>query len=619
MRKIILVALVLISVVGSAQKKKLITNKGEIVEMEKYDSSAVRVLINARIKYSDSAAMLTPYLRSNIAAATYATISNLALKLNISDSAAMLSPYLRTNVAAATYGTIANLSLKLNISDSAGMLTNYVRGPIGTFSASSIANGGSISGHTLTLGVADGTNPGMISTLSQTIAGAKTLTGTLTGIASIWSGNMSFGASNYITFGSGGTGAGIKRGGSQYLQIVQDDGSTAGDVHFRNFEGSGSYGSIGNNVILYANGGNGILRLADYSAGTEFSRFIFGSANTTHPEFFINGKNIEAKLGDGSGYTGLKGDTLTAVTAILLGTNQLFKQNTQGEFAVRNAADNADGIINVQEVHTRQSNTDLQLYGQATGTTGYGTRIYQWSGSTWLSAISVLNSTSSATCYVILQPTAGNVGIGTTTPVAKLHIPVAPTATANYGLLSLGSGAWDGSTSGFFAGNSAGTVFAINVPSANTADLISAQAAGTNRFKVDYKGNITASNQSADAGMTVDYGGIGYVLSGGVGSFAFDGTTYNKTQLIGGYAGGLRLKSRISSTSYVDIRDDNTAALEITSTTKGFLPPRMTATQASAISSPAKGLMIYVTDTNGTFTNAGWWGYGTSWKLFLSE
>ena len=57
------------------------------------------------------------------------------------------------------------------------------------------------------------------------------------------------------------------------------------------------------------------------------------------------------------------------------------------------------------------------------------------------------------------------------------------------------------------------------------------------------------------------------------------------------------------------------AVADLQSTTKGFLPPRMTATQASAISSPAEGLMLYVTDTNGTFTSKGWWGYnGAAWE-----
>ncbi len=59
----------------------------------------------------------------------------------------------------------------------------------------------------------------------------------------------------------------------------------------------------------------------------------------------------------------------------------------------------------------------------------------------------------------------------------------------------------------------------------------------------------------------------------------------------------------------------SSAQLDVVSTTKGFLPPRMTAAQASAISSPAEGLLVYVTNTNGTFIKKGWWGYnGASWE-----
>lgn len=55
--------------------------------------------------------------------------------------------------------------------------------------------------------------------------------------------------------------------------------------------------------------------------------------------------------------------------------------------------------------------------------------------------------------------------------------------------------------------------------------------------------------------------------------------------------------------------------LDVSSTTKGFLPPRMTGTQAEAISSPAEGLLIYSTDGSGsTITSKGWWGYeGSTW------
>jgi hypothetical protein len=38
------------------------------------------------------------------------------------------------------------------------------------------------------------------------------------------------------------------------------------------------------------------------------------------------------------------------------------------------------------------------------------------------------------------------------------------------------------------------------------------------------------------------------------------------------------------------------AALDITSTTSGLLPPRMTATQRNAIASPAAGLIVYCTN-----------------------
>ena len=41
------------------------------------------------------------------------------------------------------------------------------------------------------------------------------------------------------------------------------------------------------------------------------------------------------------------------------------------------------------------------------------------------------------------------------------------------------------------------------------------------------------------------------------------------------------------------------AQLDVSSTTKGFLPPRMTTTQRDAISSPATGLVIFNTTTNG--------------------
>ena len=52
------------------------------------------------------------------------------------------------------------------------------------------------------------------------------------------------------------------------------------------------------------------------------------------------------------------------------------------------------------------------------------------------------------------------------------------------------------------------------------------------------------------------------------------------------------------------------AALEIKDSARGFLIPRMTATQRTSIASPTEGLMVYQTDGSKGF----WYYDGTIWK-----
>jgi hypothetical protein len=60
---------------------------------------------------------------------------------------------------------------------------------------------------------------------------------------------------------------------------------------------------------------------------------------------------------------------------------------------------------------------------------------------------------------------------------------------------------------------------------------------------------------------------------------------------------------------------DNSSALELESTDKGFLIPRMTRIQRQAISSPATALMVYQTDSS-----AGFYYYnGTDWETLLAD
>jgi hypothetical protein len=54
---------------------------------------------------------------------------------------------------------------------------------------------------------------------------------------------------------------------------------------------------------------------------------------------------------------------------------------------------------------------------------------------------------------------------------------------------------------------------------------------------------------------------------------------------------------------------DNSAKLEINSTTQGFLMPRMTLSQRDAINNPATGLLVFQTDNTQGF----YYYTGTAW------
>lgn len=68
-----------------------------------------------------------------------------------------------------------------------------------------------------------------------------------------------------------------------------------------------------------------------------------------------------------------------------------------------------------------------------------------------------------------------------------------------------------------------------------------------------------------------------------------------------------------------------TAIMEVVSTTKGFLPPKMTTVQRNAISTPAEGLLVYDTDLNSPFYfDGGSWvnvigGPDADWVIVSSD
>ncbi len=117
--------------------------------------------------------------------------------------------------------------------------------------------------------------------------------------------------------------------------------------------------------------------------------------------------------------------------------------------------------------------------------------------------------------------------------------------------------------------------------------LIGTETENAARLKLSGSGGMLA--EFTDAGTTAGYirirnSGTDYTDMGlegsGLVSLKSNGTAF----LYGNSSGSVNIGSPTT---------DASAKFSVTSTTQGFLPPRMTTTQKNAISSPAAGLMVY--------------------------
>jgi hypothetical protein len=117
--------------------------------------------------------------------------------------------------------------------------------------------------------------------------------------------------------------------------------------------------------------------------------------------------------------------------------------------------------------------------------------------------------------------------------------------------------------------------------SATTALLVQ-NSAGAETFKVQDNGVVVIENFTFVSGSVIE----------------------NTTTRLVATTGGVAVNSNYAFAN-------SSSILDVASTTKGFLPPRMTTTQKNAISSPASGLMVYDTTLNQmSYYN------GTSWVNF---
>ena len=178
-------------------------------------------------------------------------------------------------------------------------------------------------------------------------------------------------------------------------------------------------------------------------------------------------------------------------------------------------------------------------------------------------------------------------GLGVTTPTARVHIK--------------GEGATSATTS-LLVQNSAGTdmLFVTDDKIVNARQTLRVHHnTNSSRYVNIAWGSLLANDTGTELSL---YGG-GYTsaifLNGSTKSTAAGATGIQST--------GVLIAASVTQNSF---DPEDSAQLQVDSTTKGFLPPRMTSTQRDAIEAIA-GLMIYnTTDNNLNYYN------GTSWTSF---
>jgi len=309
----------------------------------------------------------------------------------------------------------------------------------------------------------------------------------------------------------------------------------------------------------------------------------FFNADPIKTVFISNRGEIGAKSefsGDG-GFVGYNGNFLTQVFAL--------KRNSVAGLAVQSLANigfSVNGANSVSSYEMELTDTGNLIIGGSSGTARLAVK-----GSGTTSSTTALLVQNSAGTNLLSVLDNGNVGIGTNTPTASIEATTFKSSSIND----------NGTVLQFLPSYNMYTLSQFSIGAGDMSARLGVKGYGTTSATT----SLLVQNSAGTALLTIRDDGV---------------ATFGSAILANSFTGNLRTDFINTSNNAYTVLQANpangngkfyesvsigtssdpvaSAKLELVSTTKGFLPPRMTTTQKNAIATPAIGLIVYDTTTN---------------------
>ena len=304
---------------------------------------------------------------------------------------------------------------------------------------------------------------------------------------------------------------------------------------------------------------------------------------TTVPGYKLEVRDGDAAVLNEDGWKGFKSVTAGSAANWFSG---LYMYNSRGTIAAPTATQSGDRL------------GQLRWYG-------YGTGFSNGSGAAEIRAVAegaftagnhptaMVFSTAAATASTerMRIDASGNVGIGTSTLLTDARLTVMGAGAGNYNAIKLANVTTDATAKG-------GIITGARYTNTNVP-FVGFGVWDSNAARQVYMGG--SAWNAPDATMLRFFAAPAYDESIGTGA--------NERMRITGSGAAINTEGTMGNPAA-------SAALDIVSTTKGFLPPRMTTAQRDAIATPTAGLRIHNTDTGTTdvFTTAAGFG-AAAWEI----